>query len=242
MIARILKFLTMALVVSGLAACASEQAEISQNTPVPKKEKLSHAKVPTKGRWQQVDKKANCAYWVKNPRPSLIVTVKWTGACVSGKVDGDGRLVLRQFNGTRWWEAIYIGTIRNGKEHGHGTLETSTGHKYEGNFTDGLYSGQGAVVLSDGSRYQGEFLVGEPYGRGVYVWANGNRYEGDFRNGKQHGRGVFSRANGNNCKGDWRKGRLMGIGAGWRQSDGRFMKCYLVGNIIKFRTAKKPTI
>ena len=87
----------------------------------------------------------------------------WSGACVDGKVSGPGQLT---FGGGRH---LFDGTMKAGKQHGHGTL-----------------------IWANGNRYEGEWRNGRPHGHGVSAAASGDRYEGEYRNGKQHGRGTLT--------------------------------------------------
>ena len=170
----------------------------------------STAQAEEHGRWQELENNPSCSVW--NAYPQSNETVTWSGACVNGKAEGDGREVWRHLEDGEWKEDVYEGELKDGKWHGHGVYEWADGGRYEGDWKDGMKHGRGVYVWASGARYEGEFRDGKFNGRGLFVFANGNRYEGNNRGGKKDGRGVFVFANGDKCEGDWREGKLLGMG------------------------------
>ncbi|MDP6875289.1 MAG: hypothetical protein QF521_17330, partial [Alphaproteobacteria bacterium] len=79
---------------------------------------LAATTVVAEGRWQQVENKTNCEVWNAYPQPKSTVT--WTGDCVNGKAEGYGEQVWRYLKDGEWKQESYAGTLRYGKEHGHG--------------------------------------------------------------------------------------------------------------------------
>ena len=114
-----------------------------------------------------------------NPDAETGETVTWSGGCVDGKASGGGRWVWHHSEG----EDIYEGTMRAGKEHGHGT-----------------------ATWANGDRYEGEWRDGEIHGRGTATWASGARYEGEWHDGKPHGYGIRTDTDGAHFEGEWRAG------------------------------------
>ena len=50
---------------------------------------------------------------------------------------------------------------------GKGTLQTSTGEIYDGEFDNDVFSGAGSLTFKDGSRYEGAFKNGLYHGTGL---------------------------------------------------------------------------
>ena len=97
--------------------------------------------------------------WNKLPSGNLNRgrTYTWSGACVDGKVSGEGRGVWVLSDGRK---QVYEGSMREGKHHGQGTL-----------------------TFERGSRYEGEWRYDRPHGYGTYTAANGESYGGQWHNG-----------------------------------------------------------
>ena len=121
-----------------------------------------------------------CQKW--NPRPVPGETFTWSGACVDGKVSGQGRGVWHLPDGR---QSVYEGSVREGKEHGQGTLNHSHGSRYEGEWRNGKRHGYGTSTWPDGDRYEGEWRNGKRHGYGTYTWSDGDRYEGEWRNNRR---------------------------------------------------------
>lgn len=69
-----------------------------------------------------------------------------------------------------------------------------SGASYEGRLSClGTWrEGSGTLELSSGVRYEGEFKGNKRHGKGVQVWPSGERYEGEFVDDQRNGRGVQS--------------------------------------------------
>ena len=108
-----------------------------------------------------------CKAW--NPHPTLGETMRWTGGCKDGFVEGMGTLEWqrggRQISGSQVWP----------------------GGQYDGQFADSLPNGRGVLILGD-ARYEGLFVNGKPNGKGMLTNASGafegTRTDGCFNNGK----------------------------------------------------------
>ena len=146
---------------------------------------------------------------VYNFAPQPVETVTWSGGCMDGKASGEGRKVWRGSYG----EAVYEGTMREGKDHGIGTHIWPNGERYEGEWRDGKRTGYGTHTWTDGNRYEGEFRDGKKHGYGTHTWAGGSRYEGQYRDGKKHGYGTYTWADGSRYEGQYRGGKPNGFGA-----------------------------
>jgi hypothetical protein len=114
----------------------------------------------------------------------------------------------------------YLGTVRDGKQHGQGVYVWANGVRYEGVFSAGNYNGQGVFTWVDGERYEGTFRDGKYSGQGVLTRANGNRYQGAWRDGNYNGRGVFTWADGRRYEGAWLDGKADGQGT-FREATGK---------------------
>lgn len=136
-------------------------------------------------RWSLTENRP-CQVWNDGRRDHESFT--WSGACVDGKVSGEGRLTWR----TRFGRHVYEGGMADGKQHGHGIL-----------------------TRSDGSRYEGEWRGGKRHGTGIYKWAAGHRYEGAWSDDRPHGFGTASFADGDVHRGEWREGCYGEQGGTW---------------------------
>jgi len=125
------------------------------------------------------DKKSRCKVW--NPNPKSVETIVWSGSCVNGLAQGQGRL--------QW--------LQNDK-----TYETD-----EGEWSAGHQVGRGSQAWPLG-RYDGEIVNSEPNGQGVLTLKTA-RYDGEFRNGKPNGFGTVTSQHGV-FKGTWKDGCLVG--------------------------------
>jgi hypothetical protein len=117
---------------------------------------------------------------------------------------------------------------------GHGTLETTTGQKYIGNFKDGLRHGEGVFLLPggrkivgvwkeneivegtytapDGTQYVGHWKFRERNGHGELTFPDGRRYVGEFKSDKRHGKGTLFFPDGRKYVGDFENGERTGQG------------------------------
>ena len=142
-----------------------------------------------------------CQLHNSNPIPNETVT--WSGGCVDGKAHGEGRWEWRTPEGL----AVYVGSMRAGRNHGRAVYTHHNGAHYEGDYVDGKLHGQGVMTYLGGNRYEGDWRDSKRTGQGVFTWASGVRYEGDWRDGKEHGQGVETWPDGSiEFEGEWRYG------------------------------------
>ena len=143
-------------------------------------------------------------------------TIRYTNA----RYEGDVRNGKEHGRGTMTWNdgRRYEGQWRNGKEHGRGTKTWTNGDRYEGDFLDGKPAGRGTYTRANGDRYEGDFINGSITGQGIYTWANGDRHEGGFVNGKRSGRGTSVFANGNVVRGVWASDELLVVRS-WEEGE-----------------------
>ena len=108
--------------------------------------------------------------------------------------------------------ASYKGEIRNGTEHGRGTMSWDNGQRYEGDWRDGKMHGHGIYTWPNGNRYEGDWRNNQRTGRGTFTWPSGHRYEGQWRNGQRTGQGTYTWPEGDRYVGEFRNGKLHGRG------------------------------
>ncbi len=106
----------------------------------------------------------------------------------------------------------YYGPLVNGRFHGRGRMEWSSGDLYEGDFVDGLMSGQGRLKWSSGEVYEGELRNGRQNGKGRTTLADGSIYTGEYRDGYFSGKGKLERAGDFTYEGDFVFGAYDGQG------------------------------
>ncbi len=82
----------------------------------------------------------------------------------------------------------YVGEVKDGVPHGHGTLTDLIGGKYEGEFKNGLPNGHGTMTAPDGHAYEGEVRDGKRHGQGTLYSPDGDiLQEGRWENGEYVG-------------------------------------------------------
>ena len=81
-----------------------------------------------------------------------------------------------------------------------GTYTTPKGTKYVGSFKDGKEHGKGTDAYANGDKYVGEFKDGINHGQGTYTFADGDKYVGEFKDNAKHGRGIETYADGSPAK------------------------------------------
>ena len=79
---------------------------------------------------------------------------------------------------------IYMGSWRDGKRDGQGTLTISDGGKYVGEWKDGVVNGQGTLTFPDGGKYVGEWKDGKRDGQGTETFSDGRKYIGEWKDGE----------------------------------------------------------
>lgn len=100
---------------------------------------------------------------------------------------------LRSHITTSYFASPYFsGSIAYGRPHGQGTLISTLGDAYTGEFVSGLKFGEGRMNFANGDTYTGSWAHDEPHGEGKMVYAKtGNVYQGGFKKRKRHGKGVM---------------------------------------------------
>ena len=113
--------------------------------------------------------------------------------------------------------AEYYGYVKNGKEHGQGTITWTDGDKYVGEWKDGMRHGQGTYTYKNGDEYVGDFKNNKLHGQGTYTfgpkskWA-GDEYTGGWKDGEKHGNGTYTYADGGKFVGEYKDGNRNGQG------------------------------
>lgn len=76
------------------------------------------------------------------------------------------------------------------------------GFRYEGELREGKQHGTGSIIWASGERYDGGWREGKPHGHGAYVAAGGEAYEGVWRDGcfsNRDGRRAWMGADASTC-------------------------------------------
>lgn len=125
---------------------------------------------------------------------------------------------------------FYSGQWRHGLFHGIGTQISATG-RFQGHHHKGRRMGKGTLVTSRGDVYRGdwgysvhhpsaslmegdEYLEGRPHGRGEYEFVDGCVYKGDVKDGVPCGKGRYTHATGDVIEGSFtRWAALQGEGS-----------------------------
>jgi len=113
-----------------------------------------------------------------------------------------------------WDGTTYEGYWQGKLRHGQGTLTSSQGHVFTGEWREGkVHSGEGAMILPWGDICHGTWVDGlmEGLGRIDYV-SRKMVYEGELHQGQHHGYGTLTYANGRCYMGNFVKGRKHGRG------------------------------
>ena len=119
-----------------------------------------------------------------NPFPRPGETVTWTGACVNGKMDGDG---VMQWLVDGKPDDRYEGRMSGGWAQGKGTLTRADGGRYEGDWKNSLQEGNGRYEGADGAVYDGEWKAGQPHGVGQMRTPDGQVISGHWTDGEFDG-------------------------------------------------------
>jgi hypothetical protein len=114
---------------------------------------------------------------VYNRSPLAKESVTWSGACVDGYADGDGKLSWFQDGKPN---GIYAGRMSAGRLDGMGIYHYQSGDQYEGGFYAGEYDGHGVYRFANGNRYEGEFVEGISTRQGTFEMTDGQRFETDL--------------------------------------------------------------
>ena len=127
--------------------------------------------------------------------------VKYIGSWKDGKKNGQGSLIYR--NGDS-----YDGEWKDDFMNGHGKCIWTNGDTYEGEWKDGEYHGEGTLTFADGGSYSGRWKDGKMNGEGTVTFASGDSYSGGWKDGKYHGQGTVTFANGSSFTREWVNGEL----------------------------------
>ena len=160
---------------------------------------------PFGSNWSIVENQP-CQVW-NYGKPEKYEPFTWSGACVDGKVSGEGHLTNSL--------GSYQGGMIGGKYHGRGTMIYAAGGRYEGEYRDGKVHGYGSGTFPSGTRYEGEHRNGKQHGRGTMIYTSGDRYEGQWRDGKPNGHGTYTASDGDRFEGQWRAGCFGERGGTW---------------------------
>lgn len=95
----------------------------------------------------------------------------------------------------------YKGEFKNGKQHGVGEYNYSTGSVYNGEWKNGERNGKGVYKNIGGEIYEGEFVNDLYNGQGKYTWPSGSYYIGSFVNNMFDGEGEMHYPTGKVKKG-----------------------------------------
>jgi hypothetical protein len=151
---------------------------------------------------------------VWDPEPSRNLDFVWVpdvgGEDAEGLVSGQGRLIWR-IKGRPAYDpesifAEFRGSMKDGREHGHGTYSDRGGLLYEGGWKNGVMEGQGRLKLPNGDEYVGPFWAGKANGSGRYVDVTGETFEGPFVDGMRDGEGTTKLPNGLSYRSTWMAG------------------------------------
>ena len=137
---------------------------------------------------------------------------KYDGEFINGNIGGKG--ILFHPNGDKW-VGEFITTESGWTFNGKGTITTSDGGKYEGEFKDSIMSGKGTFLHADGGKYVGEFKDGVMSGKGTFFGSGqfaGHTYVGEWKDGKQNGQGTYTYQNGDKYVGEWKNSNSHGQG------------------------------
>eukprot|EP00542_Grammatophora_oceanica_P000090 CAMPEP_0194067692 /NCGR_PEP_ID=MMETSP0009_2-20130614/86689_1 /TAXON_ID=210454 /ORGANISM="Grammatophora oceanica, Strain CCMP 410" /LENGTH=726 /DNA_ID=CAMNT_0038720725 /DNA_START=60 /DNA_END=2240 /DNA_ORIENTATION=+ len=141
-----------------------------------------------------------------------------------GKRHGDGATFLKAVGKEK-----FIGSFRNDHYY-EGTLLTSHG-TYRGRFRDDVYHGQGSLLTSDGATFDGDFRNGT-FLQGKLVEVDKSVYIGSFDSeGNKNGNGILTKPSGDCYSGEWESGLRSGVGTEFCASNGSTF----IGNFIRDR-------
>lgn len=140
----------------------------------------------------------------------------------------------------------YTGELVDGIPHGPGTLKSTNGMTYKGEFVRGRLPegtidapkqfyyrgeldqflrphGQGEIHWVDGRKYTGEFDQGQAHGKGKLTFGDGKVYQGEFRRSNIHGKGVMIHPDGSVYRGQFKHDNFHGPGT-LKMAGGMVMK------------------
>jgi len=132
-------------------------------------------------------------------------TERYSGETKDGKPHGFG--AWQHSSGV-----YYAGYFYAGERHGRGTWIHPDGIKYAGMWEKGQYHGRGTLILPGGARYLGQWEQGRKHGPGIYRWPDGSTYTGFWVEDKRSGYGILEKPGGFTYKGHWLNGLRHGEG------------------------------
>jgi hypothetical protein len=89
----------------------------------------------------------------------------------------DSNYVLAMFG-----DGKYLGSVRDGVPHGHGTMFWNSGDIFEGFWYDNVPHGYGLYIWADGTYFIGTYNMGNRHGVGSY-YEDGEVYSMKYENG-----------------------------------------------------------
>jgi hypothetical protein len=105
--------------------------------------------------------------------------------------------------------AIYSGDFHAGNMEGQGTMTFITNDQYVGEFKDSLFNGLGSYTWSSGTCLVGAWENNFCNKVGRKTYPNGNVYVGEFFQDQEHGKGVLQNPSGARIVGIWNNGQLV---------------------------------
>ena len=129
---------------------------------------------------------------------------------------------------------------------GKGTMVSSTGHKYTGEFKAVSRHGEGVMLMPggrklvspwagneiregrytepDGTVYEGQWEFRERNGQGTLTYPDGRNCVGEFKSGQRHGQGTMTWPDGRKYVGDFKQDAQDRSGhhdlSGWKNGEG----------------------
>jgi len=104
--------------------------------------------------------------------------------------------------------SIYSGDFHAGNMEGRGTITFITNDQFVGEFKDSMFNGLGCYTWSSGTSLVGSFENNVCNRLGKKSYPNGNVYVGEIVEDQEHGRGVMTDARGTRIVGLWTRGQL----------------------------------
>ncbi len=130
---------------------------------------------------------------------------KYVGSFREGKIHGQGTLYFSKGD-------IYVGEWENHYRQGKGEISFANGNHYEGNFRKSRIKGTGTMKYNNGDIYTGNWDNDLPWGQGQYIFTSGAKYKGNFKKGKFEGIGTMFYPDGSRFEGNWKENKKHGEG------------------------------
>ncbi len=129
---------------------------------------------------------SGCLLYI-NPPPLHEHKASWTGACVNGKAEGQGKLSFRTIEGDL---QTYAGGVKAGRQHGRGVF-TAKEATMDGDWVDDAFTGIGRIQDTQ-CLTVGRFVNGKGQGSMRRDCPGMFSYHGEMRSDMRHGFGVLS--------------------------------------------------